>query len=577
MIYNSTYDILLDILDALGGDSTKHFDSSYEILLDILVAKGGTIRQFDSSYEILLAILEQLRGSVTKQFNSSYDILLDILDAEGGDINKPFDSSYEILLDILEQVSVSSPYNEDTTAILQEVFPAYWSEIKDYGLANPDMVQYINNDAYLICSLMDVGVTRWLVGDGTNYLVTDFYGETNDSVSLDVKLRTKSNQGIFGARSSATSNAFTIASNVTTMTVDFSTYVTSRVSTEYQTDTLYHIENSKTKRAINDTVNTTLITNTVLTPAKLGILGAYLGTSYTPSDAKIKQVTFNKGGTTEHVFVPYNASDNGTVYKGMLDLYDFTFYHTNSANAFSMEFNGLPYLNISDNARNYIITTYGESAWESVKTYFSDASKEDLVQYVNEDADFVVSLGLVSGKNRFLVGDGTAYIDTLFTPNNNSGIYAKFKYATNDYGGFFGVRTDLSSGLFLIQKQSNLTPVIGYNTTRQTISEIALDDNIHEMSLIKNVGTFDETTFTFTASTFTCIGSAILMGFRNGANILAYKPFVSEAKIWDNGTLIRNFVPCKNPNNSDYGMLDLNSLTYFGNANSTGAFSVSVE
>ena len=55
-----------------------------------------------------------------------------------------------------------SPYSAAATAALKRNFPSYWSDIMDYGFRNPNMVPWINEDPMLICSVVEVGVKRYL-------------------------------------------------------------------------------------------------------------------------------------------------------------------------------------------------------------------------------------------------------------------------------------------------------------------------------------------------------------------------------------------------------------------------------
>lgn len=64
---------------------------------------------------------------------------------------------------------IASPYSPEATQALKAAFPQYWTAIRDYGYAHPQLVPFINEDPMLIVSLVEVGKTRWLVGDGKSY------------------------------------------------------------------------------------------------------------------------------------------------------------------------------------------------------------------------------------------------------------------------------------------------------------------------------------------------------------------------------------------------------------------------
>lgn len=104
-----------------------------------------------------------------------------------------------------------SPYDSTTAAYLMVAYPAYWRQIREYGFANSELVPYINNDPDLICSLVDVGVTRWLVGDGVAYIDITNTFKTTDEISFEAimdSIITIKNQyqAYAGAYNSNTSN-----------------------------------------------------------------------------------------------------------------------------------------------------------------------------------------------------------------------------------------------------------------------------------------------------------------------------------------------------------------------------------
>lgn len=90
----------------------------------------------------------------------------------------------------LSVLSNPSPYNEITSEYLQNTYPDYWQDIVEYGNANRSCVQYINEDPDLICSLIDVGYTRWLEGDRLAWINTEcaLYYSNNWEIVYDTYL-----------------------------------------------------------------------------------------------------------------------------------------------------------------------------------------------------------------------------------------------------------------------------------------------------------------------------------------------------------------------------------------------------
>lgn len=61
---------------------------------------------------------------------------------------------------------IASPYSPEATQALKAAFPQYWTAIRDYGVAHPQLVPFINEDPMLIVSLVEVGKTRILDTNG---------------------------------------------------------------------------------------------------------------------------------------------------------------------------------------------------------------------------------------------------------------------------------------------------------------------------------------------------------------------------------------------------------------------------
>ena len=99
----------------------------------------------------------------------------------------------KVMLEALDK----SPYSKAATTTLKTDFPDYWEDIKAYGYANPQMVSWINEDPHLICSLLDVGKVRWLVGDGNAYIGTGYYPKQSTGIKIKGKQDNK-DSALFG-------------------------------------------------------------------------------------------------------------------------------------------------------------------------------------------------------------------------------------------------------------------------------------------------------------------------------------------------------------------------------------------
>ena len=151
----------------------------------------------------------------------------------------------------------------------------------------------------------------------------------------------------------------------------------------------------------------------------------------------------------------------------------------------------------------------------------------------------------------YIQSSGTQYIDTGFKPNNNTRIVMEAEltdYSTNTYGNsFFGVRADGSTNAFVVicgtSATATWTLMYGNNSGNLTLAAAGK----HSIDFNKNVCTVDGSSVTITASTFSSAYSCFLftdsrLGAANTGNNARMKLY--SCKIYDNGTLIRDYAPC---------------------------------
>lgn len=83
--------------------------------------------------------------------------------------------------------SWATPYNSETTTYLKNTYPNDWDNIKEYGFEHSAIVPFINEDADLICSLVDVGYERWLVTTNGGRVLTGFVPSPLDRIEMRFK------------------------------------------------------------------------------------------------------------------------------------------------------------------------------------------------------------------------------------------------------------------------------------------------------------------------------------------------------------------------------------------------------
>ena len=171
----------------------------------------------------------------------------------------------------------------------------------------------------------------------------------------------------------------------------------------------------------------------------------------------------------------------------------------------------------------------------------------------------------------YIESNGTQYIDTDFIPNQDTRVIVEGVWLTqNANASIFGARESASVKTYtLTWTDSTLTFLSNYNGVGLTFEasegiNFILDKN-------KNVTTFNDSAVTSTYAQFTCTVSMYLFA-TNGNGSVMHKGNLklSKCQIYDNGTLVRDFIPCKNASGV-YGLYDKVNSKFYGNAGS-GSF-----
>lgn len=175
----------------------------------------------------------------------------------------------------------------------------------------------------------------------------------------------------------------------------------------------------------------------------------------------------------------------------------------------------------------------------------------------------------------YIESSGTQYIDTGFIPNQDSSIemVVKFNDLTINETLYCSRQSTSSSSLTCFKVASALR--VDYATTKQTLSGFTLDATTKYV-FYANKNQFyinGELKHTFTSATTTTPDTwALMVARNNGASYSNYGKYkLYSCRIWDNGTLIRNFVPCYRKSDNVVGLFDLVNNVFYTNAG-TGVF-----
>ena len=174
----------------------------------------------------------------------------------------------------------------------------------------------------------------------------------------------------------------------------------------------------------------------------------------------------------------------------------------------------------------------------------------------------------------YIQSTGTQYIDTGFKPNNNTRVLCDIDIETSNAttAAIFGGRdsTSSSSKSFVLWKISATAFRSDFGSA--TVQVAVTPTGRHVIDKNKAVCTVDDTSATNTSATFQASYNLTLFAV-NGAGTIDSRRVIAKlysCKVYDNGTLIRDFIPCLKSDGTIGLWDDVNSV-FYGNAG-TGTF-----
>ena len=174
-------------------------------------------------------------------------------------------------------------------------------------------------------------------------------------------------------------------------------------------------------------------------------------------------------------------------------------------------------------------------------------------------------------KLAYIKGDGNAYINTLFTANQDTRVVYDMEKVTAaaTAENFFGARSGNNSRTYSLYTYNGGWRS-GFNTAVITADNAGpgryLIDKNKNKTTINGVSLEDAP-----YGAFTTAYSILLFTFwENGPSSSRGTHKLFSCQICDDGTLVRDFIPCINAN-GEIGLYDLVGKQFYGNAG-TGAF-----
>ena len=144
----------------------------------------------------------------------------------------------------------------------------------------------------------------------------------------------------------------------------------------------------------------------------------------------------------------------------------------------------------------------------------------------------------------YIQSSGSQYIDTGFKPNQNTRIVCDFQNMdTSALKWLLGVQPSWGVSMFDIALYANGTVHTGYGAKSATLS-CSIGTTRQILDKNKNITSVGGVTSTLASQTFQATINAVLFAYNtnNGVSYFA-SARIYACKIYDNGTLVRDFIP----------------------------------
>lgn len=178
----------------------------------------------------------------------------------------------------------------------------------------------------------------------------------------------------------------------------------------------------------------------------------------------------------------------------------------------------------------------------------------------------------------YLQSSGTQYIDTGYKPNQNTRIVMDSQLNSTPNGNvfLFGARGNGAVQMFELVYIASTGFRADYGSSIASFgSSVGATELLH-LDFNKNSATLnDKVTKTLTSSTFNSPVNLVLFCVNSNGSKSSYASMkLYSFQIYDNGTIVRDYIPCIDPNGS-VGLYDLVNEKFYTNAG-TGVFTGSV-
>lgn len=210
---------------------------------------------------------------------------------------------------------------------------------------------------------------------------------------------------------------------------------------------------------------------------------------------------------------------------------------------------------------------------------------DEPIKELSKDTEWIFQAVAENGKARlpedytqleYIQSSGTQWIDTGFKPNQNTRVVADCDLMSGVYPTAFGAWSSSAGEKYILLALSDTVTRYYYNLTE--IDKSITIKGRHMLDMNKNKLVIDDAeVVTVPASTFSVTQSLYLFTFHGGETTENFKTTAKyySCKIYDNDTLVRDFIPCKNADGV-IGMYDVVNSQFYQNAG-TGDFTAGGE
>lgn len=172
----------------------------------------------------------------------------------------------------------------------------------------------------------------------------------------------------------------------------------------------------------------------------------------------------------------------------------------------------------------------------------------------------------------YIQSDGSQYINTLYVPNDKTRVVMDVEASGTDARAYFGTQDAQSVNAFTFWRISGSSVRYDYGNKVKSLAfepnkRIVIDANQTECKV-------DDQLISAEKETFECSNSLALLTVVTGgvAQSAGLSAKLYSCRVYDDGTLIRNYVPCTNPDGLA-GLYDLVNEKFYANSG-TGNFTI---